>query len=793
MVNQIKIEKSPTLEKEIESAFPKTITPEQIQRFSREVERLQKIKEFFKKYPEDKQQFAKQLKIAEKYLDYKRPYRIAMIGMTGEGKSTLLNAILGRPLVLMKDTGDAATGCVLEIFLDVKVNEEETATVFYRNQDDIKKLIKNNLLDPYINDNRDNTEDSHPSGDPRLKNRVLDMELAQEIQNLNPARNLNDDEKEKFQKLKQELVKIIQQYANNDLETFRTEYSLSNDNDVKDLENLIDEHSEINLNPDRGRISLVKTIKYQIKPMVDGHLQTLTLPNNVCLVDLPGLDGTPLHNIIITEGIQEADAVISLINPRKVNSGNQTYINNRVKQYFNLENNVEAGERIFLVLTKRDAITTDYPEPPGEAMKRLMDSLHPQYKIRFATKAGDKPYFFISAWAALNAQRSIRGDVIQDQVFYKTTREKLGVSTSTYDSTEQDRELLEKSEVPKLVEALIIFAREFRIERQIEDGKNTLENMIRSLSTEYEFEKRRLPANYSQSYIQQKLELQLRQKQYDLELIVTKFRAEQLNNFPAINNLMKQEVGKIYSKVNNVIKKKMVQIWEENFQAKIDPLDTKAETLVFFKSILGELQINLWEQLTIYLPELSDKLVSFYGDALEKYQMASKITSYCYGYLQREEIEQTIQELVEHNMRHTMVNIASRIAVTEMTEPKYYFDDLQKEENQPLLRILKEIRPQQELGSDKFNGLIQQVGKLYENVVSSYSISRLLNLYRYEMITIEKHLLSRIKDVFQDLRTSGNPILMAEINENLDPQLIELQKLEAKIADLNKLKESYGG
>ena len=769
------------------------VNDKQIQRFAHEVEGLKLIQEFFKKFPNDKQQFNKQLKIADKYLDYKRPYRIAMIGMTGVGKSTLLNAILGRDLVLMKDTGDAATGCVLEIFLDVGANEEETATVFYRNESDIKKIIKDNLLEPYINISSDKNNDSENLEESMLRDRALSIDLAEEISNLIPKKNLNPDEEDKFNNLKKVLVEMIKEYINN-VEHFRTEsYFLSEPNDVQELEYLIDEHSPHNQNSETRQISLIKTIKYHIKPIVDDNLKTLNLPNNVCLVDLPGLDGSPLHNIIINEGIQEADVVISLINPKRVNTGSQVYINSRVKEYFNLEKNVEAGERIFLVLTGKDAVMEDSPEPPEEAMEELMNMLHPEYKTRFATKAGDKAYFFISAWAALNAQKFFRGEVIKNRETYETIKQRLGVNNrSILESLEPEKELLEKSNVPRLVEALTVFAKEYRIERQIEDGKSVLRNIINSLSTEYEFQKRRLPSNYSQSYIQQQLELGLRQKRYELELIVTKFRREQLNSFSEINNILKQEVDKIYSKVNDMIQKKMPQIWKDNFQAKIDILDTEPEALAFLKHILSELQINLWEQLNISLPELSDKLVSYYCNSLEKYQMASQLASRCYGYLEREEIERTIQKLVKENMRRTMVNIASRIAVTEITDPKYYFNVLQKEENQALLKSLKNIPRQQEVSAEQFNELLQQVRELYENIVSSYSISRLLNLYRYEMITVEKHLLSRIKDVFYHLSTSDNPALMTEINDNLDPQLIKLQQLEAKIVALNKLKEIYG-
>lgn len=778
MVNQVNNNES-AIEKEIASSLPDA-TREQLQRFAREVKLNQQIQEFLRKYPEDKLQCVKNLEIAKKCLDYKRPYRLAVIGTTGVGKSTLLNAILGRLLVLMKDTGGAATGCVIEIFLDAETEEQETVKIVYRSKSDIYELIKVHFLKPYgINDFE-------------LEKKPLDLQLAQEILSLKPTRILNEDEQDKFKELQEVIQDLINQYTNHSLENLRTDYSLADADDRRELDDLIDEHGDRNTNPRNRIISLVKTVTFHIKPMVDAHIQTLKLPNNVCLVDLPGLDGSLLHNIIITEGIREADAVICLINPRQVLNEKQKYIYNRVKQYINLDNNLEAGERIFLVLTAKDNIMVDDPVPPEERMENLMDMLHPEYKTRFATKAGDKPYFFISAWAALYAQQSLRGEMDENRrIIYKTTKQRLGVSDSIYDSTEQDKEALEKSDVPKLVNALIVFAKEFRIERQIEDGKSALQNIIQSLSTEYQFQKRRLPSNYSESYIQQQLELELKKKQHKLELIVINFRIEQSENFAAINNVLKNEAVNICTKVNNTMKNKIAQIWEENFQAKIDPLTGKPEAIVFFKSILGEFQSNLWEQLTIYLPELADKLVTFYREALGKYQMASKITNGCYGYVEKQDIEQIIRDLVENNMRHTMVNIASRISLTEMTDPKYYFNDFKKPENQAFLTILQNIPLQQEVTADKFNDLIQQVRKLYESFVLDYSISRLLNLYRYEMITIEKNLLSHLKDVFYHLRTSDNSVLMAEIHNNLDPQLKELQKLETKIAQLNQIKEKY--
>lgn len=166
-------------------------TSDQVGRFALQVERLQELQRYFQKYPEDLDGWKdksgapiNELARAIKALDYKRPYRIAMIGLTGAGKSTLLNALLGRSLVLMKDIGKPATGAALEIFLDVSEGGIEKADVSYRDQSNISALVKD-FVERY------QLDASGLTG-------KLDAGFATAIRNLQPLNSLTEGERTEF-------------------------------------------------------------------------------------------------------------------------------------------------------------------------------------------------------------------------------------------------------------------------------------------------------------------------------------------------------------------------------------------------------------------------------------------------------------------------------------------------------------------------------------------------------------------------------------------------------------------
>lgn len=760
-------------------------TPDQVERFALQVERMQELQGYFQKYPEDSEGWKdksgspiNELARAIKALNYKRQYRIAMIGMTGAGKSTLLNALLGRSLVLMKDIGKPATGAALEIFLDVSEEGIEKVDVSYRDQSNIYALVKD-FVERY-------------QLDASELNGNLDAGFAKAIRNLQPHKSWTEGELAEFEKLRKTLADIVIQYANNGNHKLRQEFFLANSKDVQELMDLIDENSQINSenNPQR-QIGLVKSVTYHIKSYKNlNGLVTLQLPGNVCLVDLPGLDGTPLHDIIISEGIKEADAVIFILRPPRILGRGDSYLLNRVRKYISLEGSTQSGDRIFLVLNARDSIMVDDGRTPDNLprdMQDLMDLLVPNYARYFSNRGGEYPYFLTSAWAAYSAQKQLNGEQIEDIQTYDAVKIKLGVQGRS------DREVLEASQIPKLVEELTKFAREHRIEGQIRDGKLALDSIIDTLINNFEKSSQNIDRN-GKSYRAEKKEEILKERQKDQEILVKQIRQVQEQRIENLRSEL-QKIGQlICDDTDRIIKtEKMPNHWKKSFLNLEDRLTHSNIAKPIYEYILTETQINLWDELKNQVPKLADHLIQDYTNTVETSLIAEKISDGCYGYVEVSLLKSTIKEKIDANMRRTLREIASRIAMLWMTNPDLYFTksaaDGQPEKKQ-LFDSLAGILRQPDVKSDYFSPFIAEMRKLYEPFVDKNCIIGILNLYRYEMIVIENLLLGYIKDVFVQMRESDEPILKAKINESLsnDPSWKRLELIERKLAILKTIK-----
>lgn len=748
-------------------------TDEQTQRYATQLKRLGRLESFFSDYPQELNGYEDLLSRARKAFNYKQPYRIAVIGIAGAGKSTMLNAMLGRELVLAK-FGRATTGAALEIFLNVPETEEENAIVKYRDQDNILQLISDHFVQRY-------------GLDQSKFNGKLDDKFFEALKS-SPYPGIDQEAKPEFDKLRQILLELHEQYMKNYSSNPRTFFSLNEPADVKELMELIDENSEINIDINKRRIGLVKSVTYHIKPDKNSHgVQTLQLPNNVCLVDLPGLDGSPLHDIIIGEGIKDADAVIFIMRPPRILGRGDDALLKRVQKYISPQGIEQSGERIFIVLNAKDTIPTDNPpsnllKEMDYLMKYLPDYASPQLKKR----GGDTPYFMTSAWAAYSAKKKMRGESIEDPKTYESILLKFGGKDKS------DQEVLEQSQVPKLVEELTKFARDKRIEGQIRDGKQALDSIINPLYSKYDSEYNGLKATQGETYFKELVENKLHEKQKQLKYQLVLFRQNVLDNLTAKQKDLDEKAKNICDKTDDQLEKHMPQIWVTHFNNDIASLQGAILGQSFLEPVLDDAQMYLWSQLNQRLPELATYFVEFYKDEFQKQHTNQKILDGCLNYPNIvEKLESRIKTLIQ-NMDSRIKEMSERIAMTKMTAPINYFTYKTQEGNhkqQDLFDKLKEIELKHVVPAENFNSFIKQVRQLYEEQVCQECVFALMNLYRYELIDIEKGLSSFIRDAFFEIRDSGDPYQIAQLLKIPDSELKGVQLLKDKLAALTSIKE----
>jgi hypothetical protein len=810
---------------------------QQQRRFASQVVRLIQLEQYFQQFPEDHERFSDNFNFAKKSLDYARPYRIAVIGTTGAGKSTMINALLGRPLVLTKDMSKPATGAALEIFLDVGSGGSETAKVTYRDEKNVRHLVQE-FIDRYRLDDKFLMEPLEPS-------------YAANIHRLSPPAGLNQQSLNEFNDLKETLADIVLQYANNPSANLQTEYLLSDSRDVKALMDVIDENSSINTKESpRRMIGLIKSVTYHIKPESSmGGLQTLQLPRNVCLVDLPGLDGSPLHDIIISEGIEEADAVVFILRPPRVLGRADKYLLDRVRRYVSVPGITQTGERIFVVLNAKDSIMVDssrLPESLPRDMNELMDLLIPNYSTDpvLAKRGGEQPYFFTSAWAAYSSQQRLKGVMIEDELTYESTKVKLGVQD------QGDRELLEASQVPRLVAELTRFAEERRIEDKISGGENSLNYIIDDLKRGHIQRKNQL--NSIGQSVRNRREEQLKRREEAAKDLVYDFQQEQLRHFEDLRQQLVKEAKGVCDRADENLKQKLPEFWKEDFESRRAETTGGKISKVFYETILSKAQLRLWDELNKGLPNVASYLSKLCLDSVNASQIAQKIASACYDCRSNQEIQADLKRFLAENTEVRLANMSERLATTQMTKPEHDFNAKTADGEKPTLVQLRSIlskvfskylttnvdpliaevmtqlvnnlaityinhsadnqvialgangkhvykqlydalaaldrekaRKRLDLTSSDFEPLVGEIRRIYEPFVLTGCVDSLLNLYRYELIQIRNYLLyGVIEEAFLDLRDASDPGLKEKIRESFsedDSDLSELERVEDKL------------
>jgi len=744
--------------------YLKDLPPQQVVSLTELVKSQQQLNTFFATFPEQTQKFNRHIKRINKCLDYKKKFKVAIVAVTGTGKSTLLNSMLARDLVFVKNVGGAGTGCALYLHQDVPDNAPETAIVTYRDEQNIRQLIKKYFIDRY-------------SLNPAILEQTLDEGFILSLAQTQADSSLSQDEQSEFTEIKSTLVGLVKQYVRHNPAHLKQTYNLNDAQDKRQLLDLIDEGDATKQTKERT-IGLVKVVDYHVKATRgntgDATSSALSLPNNVCLVDLPGLDGTSLHNIIIREGIEDADAVLFVVHPRRFQTLSNTDLLSRINRFVSSDHDPQSSDRIFLVINGKDEITESF----DRALPKIEQNAH-QFLEKIAPGSSQHAQqFVVSAWAALQAQKAMKGESIDAPNQYAGVQKSLNVADGDHAAT------LTESHIPKLIEALNTFAKNY-MGRQIQTARHELAFVFEALTRGLEQEKALITQGEGDRYHRTQINQLIKDRQDDARSLVETFRQVQISQLFELRNRLTEVAIIMCDEADHSLQAEMPRYWKKHFDDATHRPSAEPYGGVKEVPFLGDVEVSLWDALSIKVQGLAHEVVRCYELGLTEFGLSQRVTQCGHGQITLEAIEQELHIGIRGMSEHLRQAVRGFV-IGPLVDPAHQFinfanDDAEK--SSELLAIIKQTMPlAKDLVAGDFYNLAQAIRAHYQVAVLEDCLTSLLNLYHYEMIRVETRVLNFIEEQFEQLRNDKTVTLESLSDEDANkPEWVKLAHINNQL------------
>lgn len=448
------------------SSLGETEARKQFERWTKLQRKCAELQEVLSQYQSlDLSKAKKLLDRADNVLRQDRDYQVVVIGETGTGKSSLLNALLQERL-LLTGGGAAITGTAIYVYPNQNVDFDK-AELSIRTQDEFKPLllgVASHYLDEQTRASLFGDEASITAA------KVIDLATNEDI-----AKKLPDNVPiDKRKRIVDEILDIANtwQKIDNIKTSIKIEFQLPKDQ--KELNTYLEEGGSRNgkENPERV-IPAIKCAKYYLKPKDSSYLNGKT-SSNVVFIDVPGSAAKTLrHTEILRQELKNANAVVFVVNPNRPAEEEGTSIANLLDKYlfsgYTAEEKSKFANRVFIVVNKADQIKSEEDET------RLKKSLSELCEIIGDTNLLKSRYFRIvaekSVLALILRQKIELTDEIEKE-FYATLAKCPVDNLVTVDPNKLD----EQSGIPSLLKELNTFLSKDRVKLMLDEGELFLKN-----------------------------------------------------------------------------------------------------------------------------------------------------------------------------------------------------------------------------------------------------------------------------------------------------------------------------
>lgn len=574
---------------------------------------------------------------AQKILE-QRTYTLVFFGGTGVGKSTLINALLGRNL-LPTGAVTAVTGTIVYIE-QASEGEAESLVLTYWTQKEFAERVRRLCQLAQI-DGFDITNEAERD------------QARETIANINEE-NQGSAKTERDEYL-EILIDCLASYENNqDLykEGLPAPQSLALDN-PDSLRHLREDGFK---GSDQRQIRLIKSATFKIHPHPDQP--SLLMNGYLRIVDVPGLGaGMKLHEAITLEEMKREDAMIVLVTDagrQRVDEMKSLSAVNWIKE--NRLHNLhgpdldEAAAKIFLAVNGGnvrqafDRLNSGLPEAELE-VKEVTRYIAPNYWDRYRNRGNNRPYFLVMAPSALYVQDPDNSPTefsSETERIVKVFSDQLGQINST-DPLDPDTKaaLMKLSEVDILRESLIEFIQNERVRSQLREAATRIRNALQSLRFYYEKQlaARGVHPPFANSWEQlqeKRYENVLIRQQKDLPRAFHNALLElssRTNSDDRFRNLLRPTLNGVKGMVKDSIQREIDTLLESYGTEYWDDRDVTYDNLIWgtsgieipIKRILFQVELIMQDSVSKFMPQAADVVADELRRTLEAHEIYTRL------------------------------------------------------------------------------------------------------------------------------------------------------------------------
>lgn len=571
-------------------------------------------------------------------------YTLVFFGGTGVGKSTLINALLGRNL-LPTGAVTAVTGTIVYIE-QAEEGEAESLTFTYWSRNElasrVRRLCQLAEIEPF-----DITDDGERA-------------QAQET-----IEGMMEDSREEAKTEQDEYLEILTDC----IKTYEFNRDLFKngppDPQVFALDN---EEALMHLREDsfkgtnKRQIRLVKSATFKVRPRAGQP--NLLMNGYLRIVDVPGLGaGMRLHEAITLEEMKREDAMIVLVTDagrQRVDEMKSLSAVNWIKEnrLFGLSGADldEAASKIFLAVNGGnvrqafDRLNAGLPESERE-VKEVTRYIAPNYWERYGDRGSNRPYFLIMAPPALYVQDPKNAPAefaSETERVLKVFADQLG-NVSKDDPLDPDtaQALLGLSEVPLLRDRLIDFIQTERVRSQLREASTRVRNSLQALRFYYEKQLagRGVHPPFSTSWES------LQERRYENVLVRQRKElprafhgalldlSQRINSNERFRSLLQPTVNGVRSMVEDTVQREVETLLESYGTEHWDDRDVTYDSLVWgtsgievpIKRILYQVELVMQEAVSNFMPEVAEVVSTELARTLEAHDIAARLDRAEYG------------------------------------------------------------------------------------------------------------------------------------------------------------------